>query len=227
MYKLSLVFSFILLFITETLIAATPTANGEAIRHVKTSEKVVALSFDDGPSVPYTEEILSVLRKHNVKATFYVIGQNAKEYPNLIKKIMAEGHDLGNHTMYHHPMKKQTVQNMVQEIQSVDTVLRNLGYQGEITFRAPYGVTSPNLKEALKELNKRMVLFEFLAQDWTKISSQQIYDNVMVQLKPGLIITLHDGGKSRQHTVEATEMLIENIQKKGYRFAPMSELLKL
>jgi len=207
--------------------ASMATTSGEPIRHVNTTEKVVALTFDDGPDKPYTEQILGVLDKHNVKATFFVLGGNAKANPDLIKKIMASGHDLGNHTMSHQKMKGRTVEAMRNDIASVDKILRDLGYEKEITFRAPFGITSPNLKEALQQLNKRMVLFTFLPQDWTKISAQQIYDNVMKQMKPGLIITLHDGGNHRENTVKATEMLIENLQKQGYRFLTVSDLLKL
>lgn len=202
-------------------------ASGEPIRHVKTTEKVVALTFDDGPEEPYTEQILRVLNQNHVKATFYVLGGNAKAYPQLIKKIMSEGHDIGSHTMYHDQMKNKSVEKIKNDLQSVDNILRGLGYQKEITFRAPFGITSPNLKIALQQLDKRMVLFTFLPQDWTKISAQQIYDNVMKQMKPGLIITLHDGGKRRENTVKATEMLIQNLQKQGYRFVTVSELLKL
>ncbi len=206
---------------------AIAQSDGEPIRHVKTSEKVVALTFDDGPDKPYTEQILSVLNKHNVKATFFVLGGNAKAYPDLIKKIMDQGHDLGNHTMSHTQMKNKSVETMKKDIAQVDAILREQGYKGEITFRAPFGITSPNLKTALQQLDKRMVLFNFLPQDWTKISAQQIYNNVMQQMKPGLIITLHDGGNRRDNTVKATEMLIENLQKDGYRFVTVSELLKL
>ncbi|MBS0285868.1 MAG: polysaccharide deacetylase family protein [Proteobacteria bacterium] len=214
----------ILIFFVQSAFAA---ATGEPIRHVKTDEKVVALTFDDGPDKPYTEQILGVLDKHNVKATFFVLGGNAKAYPDLIKKIMKDGHDLGNHTMSHSMMKNKSVETMKNDIASVDKILRNLGYEKEITFRAPFGITSPNLKTALQQLDKRMVLFTFLPQDWTKISSQQIYNNVMKQMKPGLIITLHDGGARRENTVKATEMLIDNLQKQGYRFVTVSELLKL
>ncbi|MGD9591457.1 MAG: polysaccharide deacetylase family protein [Candidatus Berkiella sp.] len=206
---------------------ALAKSNGEPIRHIKTTEKVVALTFDDGPDKPYTEQILAVLDKHNVKATFFVLGGNAKAYPELIKKIMASGHDLGNHTMSHTQMKNKSVETMRNDIANVDVILRNIGYKGEITFRAPFGITSPNLKTALQQLDKRMVLFTFLPQDWTKISADQIYANVMKQMKPGLIITLHDGGNRRENTVKATEMLIQNLQKQGYRFMTVSEILKL
>jgi len=203
------------------------TYSSEPIRHVKTTQKVVALTFDDGPEAPYTQKMLDVLKKHNVKATFYMLGGNAKAYPQLVKEVIQDGHDIGNHTWSHSMMKNKSVEAMKKDIQSVDTVLRNLGYQKEITFRAPHGVTSPNLKIALSQLNKRMVLFTFLAQDWTKISAQNIYDNVMKQMKPGLIIVLHDGGKRRDNTVKATEMLIETLEKQGYKFVTVSELLKL
>lgn len=216
-------FSVLLLF-TQVLMAGG--VSSEPIRHVKTTEKVVALTFDDGPG-DFTDQVLSVLNKHGVKATFYVLGGNAKAYPDKIKKIMKEGHDLGNHTMYHDKMKNKSVEKITHDIQSVDTILRNLGYQREITFRAPFGITSENLKIALQNLNKRMVLFTFLPQDWTKISAQTIHDNVMKEMKPGLIITLHDGGNRRQNTVIATDMLINTLQKQGYRFVTISELLKL
>lgn len=206
----------------SSLMAAT----GEPIRHVKTTEKVIALTFDDGPEEPYTPQILNVLKKNNVKATFYVLGGNAKASPKLIQEIMADGHDLGSHSMYHDKMTKST-EKIVKDLQSVDVILRDAGYKGEITFRAPFGITSPNLKAALQQLNKRMVLFTFLPQDWTKISAEQIYNNVMKEMKPGLIITLHDGGKRRDNTVKATEMLIQNLKQQGYRFVTVSELLKL
>lgn len=217
----------IALFSSLLLLSQGAVATSETIRHVKTSQKVVALTFDDGPSEPYTQQILQVLNKNNVKGTFFVLGGNAKEYPNIVKEIMNDGHELGNHSMYHDNMKNRSVDKIYNDLHSVDTILRNLGYQKEITFRAPFGSTSDNLKVALDKLNKRMVLFTFLPQDWTKISAQQIHDNVMKELKPGLIITLHDGGKRRENTVKATQMLIDTLKQKGYRMVTVSELLSL
>lgn len=215
----------LLVFMGQSAIAASP--NSDTTRHVKTTQKVVALTFDDGPSEPYTQQILDVLNKNNVKGTFYVLGGNAKEYPKIVKQIMNEGHELGNHSMYHDKMKNRSVDKIYNDINSVDTILRNLGYQKEITFRAPFGITSDNLHVALLKLNKRMVLFTFLPQDWTNISSKQIHDNVMKELKPGLIITLHDGGKRRDNTVKATQMLIDSLKQQGYRMVTVSELLSL
>jgi len=222
---ISRVFSLILLAgISFSLCAYTP---GDPIRGIKTTEKVIALTFDDGPEPPYTEKILDVLDKNQVKATFFVLGGNAKAYPQLIERIMKDGHDLGNHTMSHSMMKNKPVEVMQKDIASVDEILRGYGYKKDISFRAPHGGLSPNLKTALHNLNKQHVLFNFLPQDWTKISAQEIYDNCMKQLKPGLIITLHDGGKRRDNTVIATEMLIKNLKEQGYRFVTVSELLAI
>lgn len=208
---------------SQLLLAAT----GEPIRHVKTTEKVVALTYDDGPDVPYTQQILDVLNKNHVKATFFVLGGNAKANPALIKEIMGQGHELGNHTMYHDKMKGKSVEAMAKDIQNVDTILRAQGYTKPIPFRAPFGITSDNLQAALARLNKEHVLFYFLPQDWTKISADQIYSNVMKEMKPGLIVTLHDGGKRRDNTVKATQMLITTLKEQGYRFVTVSELLEL
>lgn len=200
---------------------------GDPIRHVNTTEKVVALTFDDGPDQPYTQQILDVLNKNGVKGTFFVLGGNAKAYPDLIKEMISQGHELGNHTMSHDKMKGKSVDKMAKDIESVDIILQNLGYKKDIPFRAPFGITSDNLKVALNKLNKDHVLFTFLPQDWTNISAQQIYDNVMKEMRPGLIITLHDGGKRRDNTVKATQMLITNLKEQGYRFVTVSELLQL
>lgn len=220
-----LAISAVALLFTGSLLAFQ--SDGKPIRGVKTTEKVIALTFDDGPEQPYTQKILDVLNKHNVKGTFFVLGGNAKGSPDLIKEIMTNGHELGSHTMSHSMMKNKSVETIMKDLQSVDKILRDQGYTKEITFRAPYGVTSENLTIALQKLNKRHVMFNFLPQDWTNISAQQIYDNVVKQLHPGLIVVLHDGGKRRDNTVKATEMLIENLQKQGYRFVTVSELLSL
>lgn len=198
----------------------------QVIRHVNTTEKVVALTFDDGPHKYYTQQVLDILKKHNAKATFYVVGEMAKASPSLIKKIMDEGHDLGNHSMNHDKMKGISVEQITQDIQAVDEIIKNHGYQKEITFRAPYAITSPNLSTALTNLNKKMVLFTFTPLDWTKISAEEIYSNVMKKVKPGLIILLHDGGGKRRESVKATEMLITTLQQQGYKFVTITELLK-
>jgi peptidoglycan-N-acetylglucosamine deacetylase len=198
---------------------------GHPIRQFQTKEKVVALTFDDGPDVPYTQQILDVLDKYHVKATFFVIGSCAKAHPELLKQIIAKGHDIGNHSWNHEFMKHWSVEKVKKGIIATDAVIKKAGYQKDIPFRGPFGINTDNMANALQQLNKKHVLFDFLPQDWTKISSDQIVHNVMVRMRPGLIITLHDGGKRRQQTVIATEKLIKQLQSEGYQFKRVSELV--
>lgn len=198
---------------------------GHPIRQFQTKEKVVALTFDDGPDVPYTQQILDVLDKYHVKATFFVIGSCAKAHPELLKQIIAKGHDIGNHSWNHEFMKHWSVEKVKKGIIDTDAVIKKAGYQKDIPFRGPFGINTDNMANALQQLNKKHVLFDFLPQDWTKISSDQIVHNVMVRMRPGLIITLHDGGKRRQQTVIATEKLIKQLQSEGYQFKKVSELV--
>lgn len=198
---------------------------GQPIRQFKTQEKVVALTFDDGPDIPYTQQILDVLDKYKVKATFFVIGSCAKAHPEILKEIIAKGHDIGNHSWNHEFMKHWSVEKIKKSIESTDAVIRQVGYQKPIPFRGPFGINTENIAIAVNQLEKKHVLFDFLPQDWTKISSDQIVNNVMVRMRPGLIITLHDGGKRRQQTVIATEKLIKTLQSQGYHFKTVSELM--
>lgn len=196
------------------------------IRFIQTQEKVVALTFDDGPSVPYTEQILDILDKHKVKGTFYVLGVNIKTYPYIVKRIIQNGHELGNHSMNHDHLKKKSVQFIENDINQVDQLIRKQGYQGAITFRSPFGQVSDNIQQAVNNLNKKNVLFSYLSEDWEGPPAKVIHDRIMKRIRPGFIITLHDGGKRRRSTVEATEMLIVSLKQQGYQFVSVQELLK-
>lgn len=207
-------------------VSANATYSAKPIHGVKTDQKIAALTFDDGPSKPYTEEILNILDRQNVKATFFVVGMNIKRYPEIIQKIMKKGHDIGNHSMYHDKLNKLAVEKIVKDISGVDKLLRAQGYDKEIFFRSPHGLLSKNIEQALAELHKRHVLFDFLPRDWENPAPQVIHDRVMARAKPGFIITLHDGWDHRENTVKATEMIIQSLKAKGYRFVTATELLE-
>lgn len=213
-----------LLLCTLSSFAQTPV--GEPIRFVRTQDKIALLSFDDGPSVPYTQQILDILDKHQVKATFFVVGINVKSHPELIKEIMRRGHSIGNHSMSHAKLKNKSKQSIKEDIESTDQLIRKLGYNSVIPFRAPFGQLSNNLKTALKELDKPHVLFNFLPKDWESPPPEVITQRVLKWAQPGFIITLHDGWKKRRNTVLATEMIIVELKKQGYRFVTAEEFLE-
>tara|TARA_R110002110_G_scaffold65206_5_gene180092 strand:+ start:36500 stop:37207 length:708 start_codon:yes stop_codon:yes gene_type:complete len=201
--------------------------NNAPVRFIKTDQKVVALTFDDGPSKPYTEQILAILDKHNVKATFYLLGVSIKSYPEIVKQTIKSGHELGNHSMYHKKLKNKNADSIAREVSNVDELIKKMGYTKELTFRSPYGQVSPSIQQAMDKLGKKNVLFSYLPKDWEGPAAKVIHDRIMTRVRPGFIITLHDGGKRRQTTVEATEMLIESLQSQGYRFVTITELLSM
>lgn len=218
-FYLNMVYGLILA-ISCTLAYANPE-----IRSVKTQEKVIALTFDDGPTIPYTNEILTILDKHQVKATFFVMGIHAKTNMPILKKMAEAGHEIGNHSMYHDKENKKSIKTLMKELPEVDKIIRQSGYVGEIMFRSPFGLTSDSLRSALTEINKKNFLFDFLSQDWENPPAQVIVDRVVNHAKPGHIIVLHDGGKGRAPTVQATNDIIEKLKNKGYKFVTASELL--
>lgn len=204
-----------------------PQLFGRAIYYVKTTEKVVALTYDDGPTPPFTNQILEILKKYKIPATFFVLGKNAKNHPELIKEIFSAGHELGNHSWSHNLMAFKRPSFIKKEISNTDALLKRLGYNKEILFRAPYGAKLVTLPIILSKLNKKHILFDVIPADWRQRGATTIAKRVVRQTKPGSIILLHDGGDNlRQQTVQATEIIIQKLKDQGYSFLTVSNLLK-
>lgn len=198
----------------------------EPIRMIQTTEKVVALTFDDGPHPKYTREILDILDKHQVVGTFFVLGSSVLTYPKIVKEMIQKGHEIGNHSMNHNSFKKRSEQKIIKEVLEVDRLIKDLGYPHEIHFRSPYGHLSKRITKALESLNKKHILFSYLPKDWENPRAQVITQRILTRIEPGFIITLHDGGKGRTPTVQATEEIIIALKEKGYQFLSVSEILK-
>ena len=195
------------------------------------SVKVVALTFDDGPS-EHTEEILKILRSHEVPATFFLLGQNAEQFPALVRQIYEGGHEIGNHSYSHQPFIFRSLAFMREEIEKTDQVIRRAGYQGTIHFRAPYGRKLVGLPWILYKSKRPHILFDVIPDDWASPGVATIVDRILAQTKPGSIILCHDGngdhmGQDRLQTVQAIPLVIEKLKADGYRFVPISELLSL
>lgn len=203
---------------------------GKCIHRVNTSEKVVALTFDDGPS-SHTEEVLEILRLHNVRATFFLLGKNAEHSPNIVRQIYEEGHELGNHSYSHEPLIFKTLAYIREEIEKTDQIIRRSGYQGTIHFRAPYGRKLIGLPWVLFKSKRLHLLFDVIPDDWASPGVATIVSRILTQTKPGSIILCHDGngdnlGQDRSQTVLALPMVIRELRAAGYQFATISELLK-
>jgi len=204
---------------------------GDMVTGVVTQEKVVALTYDDGPNPPHTNHLLEVLAEFQVKATFFVVGQEVERHGDAAEAIAHQGHELGNHS-YSHRRLIFTARNVIRaEINRTDQLLKQLGKASSrdrpIHFRSPYGYKRLRLPWVLSRLKKTNVLWNVDPRDYEASSTEAIVESVVSQVQPGGIVLLHDGGGDRSLTVAATAQLIPLLRAQGYRFATVSELLAL
>jgi peptidoglycan-N-acetylglucosamine deacetylase len=183
-------------------------------------ERGVALTFDDGPSPQYTPRILAVLRRLRVHATFFVIGYLADEYPALIRKELAAGMTVGNHS-YNHPQVPPFDQLPLRLLEDEITLgaqsLRRAG-ASPMLLRPPGGSFSPAVVRAAEQLGERIVLWSVDPRDWQhSATARQIARNVLAAVRPGSIIELHDGGGDRGATVAALPAIVKGIRHRGLR----------
>lgn len=216
------------------IIPNSPQLYGKSIRKIKTKDKIVALTFDDGPNPPYTKQILDLLKKHDIKATFFVVGMRAQKYSEELKLVYQAGHEIGNHTWSHHVLIGKSYQFIRHEIESTDELIKKLGYTGPIHFRAPKGLKFIRLPKILAETNRPHILFDAVGWDWSNPGINKIVKNVMNSVHQGSIILLHDGDgdnneviTDRSQTVAATDIIIQKLKAAGYKFVTISEMLKL
>jgi peptidoglycan/xylan/chitin deacetylase (PgdA/CDA1 family) len=180
--------------------------------------KVVALTFDDGPS-EYTPDFLRVLREKEVRATFFEIGQEMPGREDTMRQILAEGHELGDHTMNHveYPGYSQ--------IAGAAARIEDYTHFKPCLFRPPGGGTNSSVIADAGSLGMRTITWDVDPRDWSLPGTGAIYSNVVGHAQPGSIILMHDGGGPRSETLAALPQVIDTLRARGYRFATVSELL--
>jgi len=200
---------------------------GELVNHVDTKEKVVALTYDDGPNPPYTNQLIGILERNQIKATFFVVGNIIEKHRATVRLVLSKGHELGNHSYSHQKMTSENPSFIRSEIEKTDQLLRQLGVKEEIHFRAPYGRKFLVLPYLLAKMNKKNILWNVNPNDYKALNSEVIENYVLEHVTPGSIILLHDGGGDRSRTVTATESLIKKLGERGYTFKTVSELMRV
>jgi len=200
---------------------------GELVNHVDTKEKVVALTYDDGPNPPYTNQLIGILERNQIKATFFVVGNIIEKHRATVRLVLSKGHELGNHSYSHQKMTSENPSFIRSEIEKTDQLLRQLGVKEEIHFRAPYGRKFLVLPYLLAKMNKKNILWNVNPNDYKALNSEVIENYVLEHVSPGSIILLHDGGGDRSRTVTATESLIKKLGERGYTFKTVSELMRV
>ena len=190
----------------------------DVYRKHENSEMKISLTFDDGPHPILTPKILEILARYQIKATFFLVGENVKNYPTVVERILAEGHEIGNHTFSHDHINAQEIEDCEQAIYKITDYKTKL-------FRPPQGFIDETVKSMSHSLGYDIILWSIDTRDWDHTPPRQICNLVIREITSGSIILMHDYIGHHSPTPQALEQLIPAIIALGYQFVPVSELI--
>lgn len=198
---------------------------GNITSHVETNDKVVALTFDDGPT-KNTDAILSLLDDFQVKATFFLIGKDIEEHPEEARKIAAAGHQIGNHTYSHKRMVLKSPAFIKHEIEKTDDLIAEIGYTKSIVVRPPYGKKLIGFPYYLNKHQRETITWN-LEPDTFFIQADEKVRYVKENIRPGSIILMHPMYDSTENELQAIEEILQTLLDEGYTFVTIDELLTI
>ena len=186
----------------------------------------IALTFDDGPHPRYTRQILEILKREGVRATFFVIGENIGYYDEgIVADIIADGHELGNHTYNHEHTKSMTQEDFYRDVRAChDLIKEKYNYDMKI-FRPPEGYIDTKVENIARELDYSIIIWSIDTKDWEHVGSDIIVGNIEKNASDGDIILMHDYVSKPNTTIDALERIIRNLKAQGYEFVTVSELI--
>lgn len=190
--------------------------------------KLVALTFDDGPDATFTPKVLDILKAHHAKGTFFLVGPQVNKYPDTAKRILDEGHSIGNHTWSHKDVSKLTDKQVADQIDKAQEAIAEATGFTPTLMRAPYGAISDSLLDALHERDMLHVYWTVDTRDWAGTSVADMRKNVLAHTKPGGIILMHSfGGRKNalENTVKLLPLILDDLSKKGFEFVTVDELI--
>ena len=182
------------------------------------NEMKIALTFDDGPHPVLTPKILDILKEYQVKATFFIVGENAVNYPDIVERILKEGHEIGNHTHTHDKIDREEIERCEK------TIYELTDYKTKL-FRPPEGLINNAVRSASSRLGYDIILWNIDTRDWDPTSPNDIYKNVTSNISAGSIILMHDYISFNSPTPEALKLMLPKLIDMGYQFVVVSELI--
>lgn len=188
----------------------------------------VALTFDDGPDIRFTPLVLDVLDRHDVKATFFLMGNRAKEHDEIVERIYDSGHAIGNHTYWHPNLPEEKLDRLDWEVRETANVIEGITGFKPYMFRSPYGALNEEMVEKLRNMDQKVIGWDVDSLDWKQLAPDIIADNVLSNVSPGSIILMHDAGDWTMNlmgTVEALDQIITKLKEDDISFVTVPELL--
>lgn len=202
---------------------------GEIVWEVPTDDKVIALTFDDGPDPIDTPVILDLLKQYEAKATFFVVGQRVDKFPAVVQREKAEGHEIANHTFSHKYINKskQSTERIVEEIMKTEQSIMQATGQKPRLFRPPGGYYNDQVVGASKQTGYKVVLWSWHqdTEDWSTPGVNKIVNKVLKNARNGDIVLFHDYVEGKTQTIEALKQILPVLKERGFRFITVSELL--
>ncbi|MGB6679483.1 MAG: polysaccharide deacetylase family protein [Terriglobales bacterium] len=203
---------------------------GRAFTGLKRGTRQLALTFDDGPNDPHTLRLLEVLARHNVKATFFLIGRYVKQRPDIALELVRAGHVVGNHTFSHPNLIFSSARETKTQLQDCQQVLTDAAGAHSRLFRPPFGGRRPGTLKIVRALGLEPVMWNVTGWDWKGKPAEYVEKKVSQQIRGGDVILLHDGshatfGADRSRTVVATDRLIARYKSEGYEFVTVPQMM--
>lgn len=213
------------LSITPYSATPRPPRVADQYNSVNTSRRVIALTFDDGPHPELTPKLLDILRHNGVRATFFVVGRNVEAYPDIARRIVAEGHEIANHSWSHTAFTKIGAASLQREVQGTNDIIERVTGRRPTAIRPPYGAINPRVREFLtKNQNLDVMLWSVDPLDWKRPGASVVTQRLVDGATPGGILLAHD---IHPGTIEAMPDTIAQLKAKGYGFATVSQLIAL
>lgn len=198
------------------------------IRQAVTTHKVIALTFDDGPSPRWTPKVLAALNQNHVQATFFLIGSHATRHPLLVQQEVNDKMDIGSHGAEHRTLRNQSATVVRQEVENNAQILQSLGAPKPTLYRMPGGASDTTALTVLGQLGYHVIGWSIDTRDWRhRTSAIAMAQKVEKEASPGAIVIFHDGPNGSEATVRAVQMIIPTLKKAGYRFVTVQQLLTM
>jgi peptidoglycan/xylan/chitin deacetylase (PgdA/CDA1 family) len=204
---------------------AEPEEPGITFNSIHVDGPYIAMTFDDGPSAILTPKLLDLLAAHHIKATFFVIGENVAEYPEIVARAAREGHEIANHSWSHPNFGKMSDESVRRQLQQTDDAIKNATGRRPTLLRPPYGsITAREKRWIHDEFGYNIILWDVDPLDWKRPGPAVVRARILKETRPGSIVLSHD---IHPGTIEAMPSTFDELEAKGFKFVTVSELIRM